>query len=181
MADTKLSALTELDATPADDDEVYIRDVSEDPADESKRITIANLLPASGVALEATVALFQANAGTGTVLNPSNINDNNTGSTASADAEGEYSVVDYAKVVCIKRWRYYGATAHTGDGRFKIQYYNLSTHAYADWDTAIVVRTTADWSDFVTKAEVLTDKIKVISTTIDTVGANQFYEMEVIY
>jgi len=44
MADTKLSALTELAATPANNDEVYIRDVSEAAADESKRITIANLL-----------------------------------------------------------------------------------------------------------------------------------------
>ena len=43
MADTKLSALTELAATPANDDEVYIRDVSEAAAAESKRITIANL------------------------------------------------------------------------------------------------------------------------------------------
>lgn len=44
MADTKLSALTELAAIPANDDEVYIRDVSEAAAQESKRITIANLL-----------------------------------------------------------------------------------------------------------------------------------------
>ena len=44
MADTKLSALVELAATPAVDDEVYIRDVSEAAADESKRITTANLL-----------------------------------------------------------------------------------------------------------------------------------------
>ena len=44
MADSKLSALTELAATPASDDELYLRDVSEAPADESKRITIANLL-----------------------------------------------------------------------------------------------------------------------------------------
>ena len=43
MADTKLSALTELAATPASDDEVYIRDVSEAAAAESKRITVANL------------------------------------------------------------------------------------------------------------------------------------------
>uniref|UniRef100_A0A6M3J2I9 Uncharacterized protein n=1 Tax=viral metagenome TaxID=1070528 RepID=A0A6M3J2I9_9ZZZZ len=43
MADTKLSALTELAATPADADEVYIRDVSEVASAESKRITIANL------------------------------------------------------------------------------------------------------------------------------------------
>jgi len=44
MADTKLSALAELAATPAVDDEVYIRDVSEAAVDESKRITTANLL-----------------------------------------------------------------------------------------------------------------------------------------
>ncbi len=46
MADTKLSALVELAATPASDDEVYIRDVSEAAADESKRITITNLMAA---------------------------------------------------------------------------------------------------------------------------------------
>ena len=44
MADKKLSALTELAATPAVDDEVYIRDISELAAAESKRITTANLL-----------------------------------------------------------------------------------------------------------------------------------------
>lgn len=44
MADTKLSALTELAATPAVGDELYIRDISELAADESKRITIANLM-----------------------------------------------------------------------------------------------------------------------------------------
>ncbi len=48
MADTKLSALTELAATPADTDEVYIRDVSEAASAESKRITIANLLAGAG-------------------------------------------------------------------------------------------------------------------------------------
>ena len=48
MADTKLSALTELAATPADADEVYIRDVSEAAAAESKRITVANLIAGAG-------------------------------------------------------------------------------------------------------------------------------------
>jgi len=43
MADQKLSELTELAAAPATDDEIYIRDVSEAAASESKRITIANL------------------------------------------------------------------------------------------------------------------------------------------
>lgn len=49
MADTKLSALTELAAAPASDDEIYIRDVSEAASAESKRITIANAV--SGVAI----------------------------------------------------------------------------------------------------------------------------------
>ncbi len=43
MADSKLSALTALAAAPATDDEIYIRDVSEAAASESKRITIAYL------------------------------------------------------------------------------------------------------------------------------------------
>lgn len=38
MADSKLSALTNLAATPANDDELYIRDVSEADALESKAI-----------------------------------------------------------------------------------------------------------------------------------------------
>ena len=50
MADTKLSALTELATTPADGDEVYIRDISEPASDESKRITVANLLGGAGAA-----------------------------------------------------------------------------------------------------------------------------------
>jgi len=43
MADTKLSNLTELAAAPATNDEIYIRDVSEVAASESKKITISNL------------------------------------------------------------------------------------------------------------------------------------------
>lgn len=48
MADQKLSELTELATTPANDDEVYIRDISEVAAAESKRITITNLLAGAG-------------------------------------------------------------------------------------------------------------------------------------
>lgn len=54
MADTKLSALTELAATPASDDELYIRDVSEAAVDESKRITVANLVAAGAVTATST-------------------------------------------------------------------------------------------------------------------------------
>ena len=51
MADTKLSALPELAETPADTDELYIRDESEPAADESKRITVANLLAGASAAV----------------------------------------------------------------------------------------------------------------------------------
>ena len=62
MADQKLSELTELAATPANDDEVYIRDVSEAVADESKRITIANLIAAKAVAAVEAAGLALAAA-----------------------------------------------------------------------------------------------------------------------
>ncbi len=65
MADTKLSALVELDATPANDDEVYIRDVSEAAADESKRITIINLM--AGAVMESD-GISVSNDGTKTTI-----------------------------------------------------------------------------------------------------------------
>jgi hypothetical protein len=43
MADKKLSALTELAAVPAADDEFYLRDISESATNESKKILYANL------------------------------------------------------------------------------------------------------------------------------------------
>ncbi len=48
MADAKLSALVELAVAPATNDEIYIRDVSEAAANESKRITVANFMAALG-------------------------------------------------------------------------------------------------------------------------------------
>ena len=62
MADTKLSALAELATTPAVDDEVYIRDVSEEAADESKRITVANLMAAGTVLTVAETEVYNAAA-----------------------------------------------------------------------------------------------------------------------
>lgn len=53
MVDKKLSELTELTATPATDDEFYIRDVSEVAALESKRITVATLRLAVGYQMRA--------------------------------------------------------------------------------------------------------------------------------
>ena len=84
MADpTKLSALTELAAGPAEGDEIYIRDVSEAAADESKRITAVELLnPENFTELSAGPAetdnIFIDDGGTGKkitaveLLNPEN-------------------------------------------------------------------------------------------------------------
>lgn len=60
MPNRKVSELTELAATPAADDEVYIRDISEAAADESKRITVDNLL--GGVARSATLVVAASDA-----------------------------------------------------------------------------------------------------------------------
>ena len=76
MPDSKLSALTELAVAPAATDELYIRDVSEAAADESKRILVSTLFtsptlvtpalgtPASGVMTNMT-GLPVAGGGTG--------------------------------------------------------------------------------------------------------------------
>ncbi len=63
MADSKLSALVELAVQPAVDDEVYIRDVSEAAAAESKRITITNIMAAAVAAVNAAGVLFAENFG----------------------------------------------------------------------------------------------------------------------
>lgn len=78
MADQKLSALTELATTPASNDELYIRDEGETPANESKRITVANLIDAKAVsAVEAAGLTFDENKGI--ILD------------ASLSADGKYS------------------------------------------------------------------------------------------
>ena len=53
----KLSDLTELAATPASGDQLYIQDVSEaTPANQSKRITYANLIPEAGTPVETVLS-----------------------------------------------------------------------------------------------------------------------------
>jgi len=140
-------------------------------------------LPTEGVGLESTVARFQANAATGDfAVSPEHINNNNTALDARADTIDQYAEVDFGIVVSIRRYRQYGHAAATGDGVWKIQYYNLATHAWADWATGIALRATADWSDLVTVSEVLTDKIRLVCTTVDTgIVDSAIGELEVIY
>jgi len=137
----------------------------------------------NGVGLEATVALFQANPATGTfVTNPKYINDNATANPAAASVIGQYAEVNFGKVVRILRWRQFGWIGNDGDGEWKIQYYNLVTHTWIDWVTGIVTRVTSDWSTLDTEIAVLTDKIRLVATVIDTQGAtSQLCELEVIF
>lgn len=78
MVDVKLSALTALAAGPAETDEIYIRDVSEAAADESKRITAVELLnPENFTELAAQPAgadeLFINDSGTGKKITVTNL------------------------------------------------------------------------------------------------------------
>ena len=66
MADSKLSALTELNATPDSTDEFYIRDVSEAASAESKRITYANLLGGAYIPSGTDVAVTDGGTGAST-------------------------------------------------------------------------------------------------------------------
>ena len=64
MADKKVSELNELNATPADNDEIYLRDVSELASAESKRITVVNFLGGLVAHIAATVVHGAVSAAT---------------------------------------------------------------------------------------------------------------------
>lgn len=192
MADKKLSELTELAAAPASDDEVYIRDVSEEAAAESKRITIANLLAgidaatlggfkASELASRLTEAIFQSRAATGTMTNPQNLNDNDTGTLAIGDAVDEYAEVDFGTVLQIKQYRHYGNYQNNGNGKFKLQYWDGA--AWQDWETDITTDAIGMWSDWISPAAGVKAALKVraVVTLLDTSGANRIAELEIRY
>ena len=94
MPDTKLSALTELAATPATTDELYIRDVSEAAADESKRITVANLMAAGHAQSHDHSA-----AGDGQSLVPATLRTPNGAGGTTVDAAGEITVDTTSKTL----------------------------------------------------------------------------------
>jgi len=132
----------------------------------------------------ATVAEFQANAGTGTAGTPGNINDNNTASYAIADIVGEYVEVDFGHAVLIRQWRQFPHDAMNGTGRFTIQYFDLFSETWVDWITGEPMRGAAGWSGFTIETIELTTKIRIITTTLDLGGdpdSNIWGEFEVIY
>lgn len=132
---------------------------------------------------QATVAMFQAYSAHGTGASPSNCNDNNTVTGWQATAINQYAIIHFVRLVLIQRYRQYGAAGHNLDGRFKIQYYDLTTKTWTDWETGIAV-VGAAWSGFSSPAAGIkvTTAVKIIHTTIDTsVGKSNIGEIEIIY
>ncbi|MBU0847381.1 hypothetical protein KKH23_09385, partial [Patescibacteria group bacterium] len=144
--------------------------------------------PAATLYRDALVTDFQANPATGTfTFKPEWINDgivNATDVAAIANAVDQYAEVDFGFPVWIKQYRQYGDTRNAGNGSWKIQYWDLSTRAWVDWQTGIATRTTKDWSGWVIVAygTLVTDKIRLIVTALDTTyNQNYIRELEVKY
>lgn len=113
-----------------------------------------------------TVALFQANAGTGTCTQPEAINDNNVGYSAHCsffNAVGEYAEIDLGEIMCFRQFRHYGYPGLPLDAVFKIQYFDIFTQAWIDWKTGIPDRTSS-WSDWEIVGIAYAQKIRVIVT-----------------
>lgn len=121
------------------------------------------------VFLPLTVALWQANAATGTAaVTPESLNDNNVGTAVSYDTVDQYSEVDLGDIYAVSQFRMFSEYAHNGDGNFKIQYYDGS--AWQDLNTGIATLTVAStwssWTDLTT--HIVTNKIRFVCTALDT-------------
>jgi len=114
-----------------------------------------------------TVADFQKNAATGTFTNPEYLNDDNSTQSTYANTIDQYCEVVFAKIFRLNKYRYFGNVLHNNDGTFTIQYFNLTTGAWTDWITNIPTRP-GTWSDWLSGSTILTTKIKLIATAIDS-------------
>jgi len=137
-------------------------------------------VPPIQAAWEGDLAAFQANAATsiGALLNPTRVNDNNPGTECYASVINMGVEVDFGDIFRINRWRQFGSVNNgNGDGRWKIQYYNLESYSWTDWVTGIVARGSADWSGYTAETEVYTNAIRLICTALDT-STNRTYIAE---
>lgn len=128
-----------------------------------------------------TASGFRVNAATGTATNPERINDNNAGTNAVMDAVNEYCEIVFDKVYRFNKYRYAGYASHVKDGTYKIQYFNHSTDTWTDWVTEISTRD-GNWSDWVSDGTVITSKVRIVATALDTfVNQNFPGEFEMKY
>ena len=128
-----------------------------------------------------TVADSKINPGTGTVVDPANINDDNPGSGITADEINKYNEIDFGKIVQIRQVRQYGHTFNSGgDGAYKVRWYD--GRIWRDWIIGVVPRATADWSPFSVISIREATKIKMVHTALDShFGASFLQEFEVKY
>lgn len=128
---------------------------------------------------EATLADFQANAGTGTMDDPEDINVNIPGARSKAHNINDYIEIDFGKWVRIDQWRIYGHTNNNEDGVWKLQYYGKDL-AWHDWKTGIPTNK-AVWTSMASETEVVCLKVKIICTTVDSFGFSSGGELEVYH
>lgn len=133
-------------------------------------------------ALDATLAHFQTNVAAGTfAVAASDINDNDTGNKAAANAIAQYSEVTFPYLVKINQWRQFGWTDNNASGEWKIEYKDTDGN-WHDWVTGIPTRATADWTTLSVEAEVTAIAIRLTAVTIDTGDAkNWIGELEVYH
>lgn len=133
------------------------------------------------IPLDLTVSRFQMNAATGTMTSPEKINDNSTGHPAYSDTIDQYVEVKFSEPFRLNKYRHFGHAFNSDDGVFKIQYFNHTTEAWVNWITGISTRED-NWSGWIGGAIVITTKIRLITTTLDSGPADSIYgELEMKY
>jgi len=122
-------------------------------------------------ALEAVAAHNIVNPATGTfATNIVNTNDNNIATNSVATVVGQYAIIDFGRVLRIRKSRMCGHNNNNGDGSFRVDYYDLVVHAWTTW-CVVPTRTGATWSEVI-QTEQLTDKIRLTLLVDDTKGFN---------
>ena len=124
-----------------------------------------------------TVAKWQANAATGTATNPQNINDNSLMTHTEFDAVNEYCQIEFDRLFYVNKYRYSGALIHHEDGTYKLQYFDSDTEMWMDWKTGIPTRLNS-WSDWANLDLVLTNKVRIVGTVMDSNPFTKNYAVE---
>lgn len=131
------------------------------------------------VFLRLTVAEFKTPTPSGTMVSPERLTDDLYVLGAAGDAIDEYSEIDFITERRISQYRTYGHAGHTLDGRYKIQYFDGPTNAWVDWITDIPTSNTTAWTTWISGSLVYTSKIRLVITTVDTLGVNYIRELEI--
>jgi hypothetical protein len=141
----------------------------------------------TGAIVEGELGHCQFNAATGTMSDPDNINDDETGNTAAANTVGEYAQILFPTITRLARWRISlgGTNGANGDGEFKLQYFDIFLGEWTDWVTGIPYAPTGwdDWTDYVQADDIITSGVRIVCTVVDTGsnGESKVAELEVIY